>query len=93
MACGRAVVSTRIGAEGLNVSDGEVILFADSAKDFAQSISSLLNNPDMALRLGTKARSWVKQNYDWAGIAGYQEDIYRRMLAKKHEFMREAEET
>ncbi len=41
-AAGRAVVSTSIGAEGLNASDGEHLLIADDAKAFGDAIERLV---------------------------------------------------
>src|SRR5579864_7971713 len=44
-AAGKATVSTTLGAEGLDVSNGEEIMLADEPKDFAASVVNLLRNP------------------------------------------------
>jgi polysaccharide biosynthesis protein PslH len=68
MAMSKAVVSTTIGAEGLPVRDGENILLADTPGDFALSVISLLNDSNLRQRLGTSARTLVKDNYSWAKV-------------------------
>jgi glycosyltransferase involved in cell wall biosynthesis len=44
-AAGRAVVSTRLGAEGLPVCDGQELMLADSPEAFAEAVSRLLAAP------------------------------------------------
>ena len=69
MAMGKAVVSTTVGAEGLPVQNAENILLADTPKDFAASVVSLLRNSDQRRRLGAAARRLVQENYSWPKVA------------------------
>lgn len=69
MAMGKAVVSTTVGAEGLPVQTGKNILLADTPKDFAASVVSLLRDSDQRQRLGTAARRLVQENYSWRKVA------------------------
>ena len=71
MALGTPVISTRKGAEGLNVTDGETILIADSPEEFAAAVNRLLNDPDLRTRLSIAGRQLVEAQYDW-GIVGRQ---------------------
>jgi len=64
MAMGLPVVSTRVGAEGLAVQDGENILLADEPSEFAQAILKLLDQPSLRQSLGEKGRE-VAKRYDW----------------------------
>jgi glycosyltransferase involved in cell wall biosynthesis len=66
---GRPVVSTRLGAEGLDVADGRHLLLADQADDFAAAARRLLHDPDLAGRLVAAARQLVAEHYDVARIA------------------------
>lgn len=66
MAMGVPVVSTRIGAEGLPVADGEDLLLADAAGDFAAAILRLADDPDLAQRLAKRARIQVETHYSWS---------------------------
>jgi glycosyltransferase involved in cell wall biosynthesis len=69
MAMSKAVVSTTVGAEGLPVRNGENILLADTPRDFASSVISLLNDSNGRKRLGTSARTLVLENYSWPKVA------------------------
>jgi len=65
----RAVVSTTIGAEGLDVVDGEHILLADDPQAFADAVVGLLRAPERAERIGQQAASHVRAHFGWAAVA------------------------
>jgi glycosyltransferase involved in cell wall biosynthesis len=67
-ACGKPIVSTSLGAEGLNFVDGRDLLLADSAPTFAQTVVRLLPNPDRQAELSRWARR-AAEAYDWSEIA------------------------
>ena len=69
MAMSKAIVSTSVGAEGLAVRAGENILLADTPNDFANSVVSLLRDPNERKRLGTSARALVQEKYSWSKVA------------------------
>ncbi|HEY0715757.1 MAG TPA: glycosyltransferase, partial [Polyangia bacterium] len=69
MAMGKPVVSTRIGAEGLPVNDGQDIALADTPADFAARVLGLLRNPEQRRILGAAGRTLVTENYSWQGVA------------------------
>jgi glycosyltransferase involved in cell wall biosynthesis len=64
-AAGLPVVSTRIGAEGLPVRDGEHLLLADSPGDFVQSVTRLLICPELCSSLGTAGRLLLEKEFTW----------------------------
>jgi len=61
---GRAIVSTSIGAEGLELNDGTHLAIRDGAKDFADECVKLLNDPTRCRTLGANARSVIENWYD-----------------------------
>lgn len=65
MAMGLPVVSTSVGAEGLPVENGREILLADTPEEFADAVLRVLTNPDLALELGDRAGSFVRENCGW----------------------------
>ncbi|HKH91052.1 MAG TPA: glycosyltransferase [Gemmatimonadaceae bacterium] len=65
----RAVVSTTIGAEGLDVADGEHIVLADDPAAFADAVIALLRAPDHAARIGQAAAAHVRAHFGWAAVA------------------------
>jgi polysaccharide biosynthesis protein PslH len=76
MAMGKAVVSTMVGAEGLNVHPGKNVLLAATPNEFAESVISLLRDSDLRRRLGAGARTLVQENYSWGKVA----EIFARTL-------------
>lgn len=68
MAAGLPVVATRKAAEGLPVSDGEEILFAQDGGQFVNRIAQLFENPDLAQSLRARARLMVAKSFAWEAI-------------------------
>lgn len=69
MAAGIPVVSTTVGAEGLEYTDGENILIADSPEQFADGCVRLLSDPDLARRISGNARDLVASRFSWDRVA------------------------
>ena len=78
MAMQRAVISTRLGAEGLPVDSGHDILLADEPEDFARSALSVLSSSTLRDRLAASARKKVAQHYSWDHVAAQMEAILSR---------------
>jgi polysaccharide biosynthesis protein PslH len=68
MAAKIPVVSTTIGAEGLDVADGENILIADSPQAFADRCLALLDSEAERQRLASNAWNLVASNYSWDAV-------------------------
>jgi polysaccharide biosynthesis protein PslH len=64
-AMGMPVVSTPIGAEGLEARHGENILLAEGPDEFASCMVQLLTNPQLRSELGASARQTVMERYSW----------------------------
>ena len=77
MAAGVPVVSTTIGAEGLNLKNNEDILLADSPVDFANCIIKLLGSVLLRKSIIKKGRLKVELEYDWSISAEHSDDLYR----------------
>ncbi len=65
----RAVVSTTIGAEGLDVRDGTHLILADEAATFAEAVTALLRSPERAEEIGQTAASHVRSHFGWGSVA------------------------
>jgi glycosyltransferase involved in cell wall biosynthesis len=63
-AYGRPIVSTAIGAEGLDFRDGSEILIRDDLAEFADACVELLRDGTLARRIGTAARTLCLHRYD-----------------------------
>jgi polysaccharide biosynthesis protein PslH len=73
---GLPVVSTAIGAEGIRYRDGDDLLIADTAADFAAAVVRLWQAPEMANHLGTVGRQTVEGWYDWRSIYRDWDNVY-----------------
>lgn len=62
---GIPVVSTTVGAEGIEARSGEHLLVADEPAAFARAVLSLVQEPREAERLASSARRLVTEKYDW----------------------------
>lgn len=65
MALAKAVVSTTLGAEGIDAENGRDILLADDGPGLARQVASVLGDPAIARRLGDGARRLVVERYSW----------------------------
>ena len=74
LAMGKAVVSTTVGAEGLDLVDGEEILIADEPAAFAAAVLRLLTDASLRRKIGENGRARVERDYDWRSIG---EKLYR----------------
>ncbi len=64
-AAGRAVVSTRLGAEGLPTCDGGNIILADEAGEFARAVSALLECAERRNTIGVAGRRTYETEGTW----------------------------
>lgn len=64
LAMGKAVVSTRLGAEGIPVEHGHSILLADTADAFAEAVATLLADDAAVARLARNGRQACLARYD-----------------------------
>jgi polysaccharide biosynthesis protein PslH len=77
-AAGRAVVSTSIGAEGLEVSPGKHLLIADGAAAFGEKTRQLVDDGELRTALAAEARTLVEERYDWCALGDRLEETLRR---------------
>jgi len=79
MASGCAVISTSIGAAGLNQDVKKAIQIADNETEFVQTVVSLLDNPTVRHDLGQDAIKQVRQYYDWSALIPHLLNAYREL--------------
>lgn len=73
---GMSVVSTTIGAEGIEYRDGENILIADTPESFARAVTRVLQDTAFANLLGRNGRLWLEEKYDWRKIYQAWDQVY-----------------
>ena len=83
MAAGIPVVTTSIGAEGIECEPGLDLLIADDPEEFAGHVVRLLEDQDLAGRMAARARRVVETRYHWEALARSFENVCLEALAKK----------
>jgi glycosyltransferase involved in cell wall biosynthesis len=69
MACGKPVVSTPVGCQGLDLVDGQDALIRASSEDFAGAVCELLAGGVRADALARNARATVEARFSWEAVA------------------------
>lgn len=69
MALGKAVVTTPLGSEGIDGTDGTHFVVADSPGQFAEATTELLSNKRRRLEIGREAHELISREYRWETIA------------------------
>jgi glycosyltransferase involved in cell wall biosynthesis len=70
MALGLPVVSTTVGAQGLDVESGRHLYIANDPQVLAAHVVELLADRRKASAMGVAARQLVEQQYSWTSIVG-----------------------
>jgi len=64
MLAGKVIITTAIGAEGINYTDGLDLLIANNAEEFINAVDKCLNTPGMIENLGQNARKLVMKDHN-----------------------------
>lgn len=68
LAMGIPVVSTRKGAEGLDLNPDNELMIADEPQSFAESVIRLLSDPRLMKRMGDAGRAAIEERYNWSAV-------------------------
>ncbi|WP_269539108.1 glycosyltransferase [Cerasicoccus fimbriatus] len=74
------VVSTTLGAQGLELAHRQELLLADTAEDFAQACHQLMNDQALRQQLAQAGRAKVLGAYTWTALGGRLIDQLNRLL-------------
>ena len=77
----KPVLSTTVGAEGLDVRDGVHLLLRDKPQDLAATAIEMLSAPQRFAHLGVSGRDLIIKHYTWDAIAKVMEDVWRQARA------------
>lgn len=83
LALEKAVVSTTVGAEGLELTAGEHLVIADEAEAFARETVALLRDGERRKALGSAGRRAVVERYDWRAITAPLPELYERLVKER----------
>jgi polysaccharide biosynthesis protein PslH len=79
MAAGVPVVSTRLGAEGIDTKHEESIILAETAEEFCEAIQNLARDSGKSQAIAAAGRQLVLAKYDWSIIGQRLAEIHRRL--------------
>lgn len=79
LAMGRPVVSTTVGAEGLDLAEGLVL--ADAPATLAEAVLEAFARPQAAEARAGVGRALVLARYEWGAIAPVQRALWERVAA------------
>jgi polysaccharide biosynthesis protein PslH len=82
LACGKPVVTTSVGAEGIDAKESDGLFIADNVYDFAQCILNLLKNKKY-LEYYDRAKYYFQSHYNWVDGIKSLEDLYIQLLKYK----------
>ena len=82
MSVGKAVVTTTVGAQGIDYTDGENLLIANTPQEFAQQIKRLVDDPGYCSRVGQAAARLVAEHYDGRRLAARLTDFYQKTMQR-----------
>jgi len=83
LAAGKATVASRRAVEGLDLTDGEHVLLAESDHEFAEAIVALLENADLRRTIAGNAREWALANLRLETRLYAFDRLYERLLANR----------
>jgi glycosyltransferase involved in cell wall biosynthesis len=82
LAIGCPVVSTTLGAQGLDLVHDEHILLADSPAEFAAAIQRLAGDAALRARLRVAGRARILERYGWPSLVQKLEAYYQTLVPR-----------
>lgn len=80
MSIGKTVITTTVGAQGINYTDGVNILIANTPQEFADQIQRCLDDDDFCQRVGHAASQLIAEQYDEAKLSERLVGFYNKQL-------------
>jgi glycosyltransferase involved in cell wall biosynthesis len=83
MAAGLPVVSTTIGVAGLNLRHNKHALVSDDLSELARYTVDLLEDQNLARKIGMSGQAFIRDNFDWKSIVALHDGIYQKAMHDK----------
>lgn len=83
LAASLPVVSSTVGAEGLELTNGRDLVIADTPDAFVEALADAITSPDRARALALQGRSTVSARYDWPMLAERLETVWMAAIAER----------
>ena len=79
LAMGLPVVTTSVGAAGIEAKIGHDLIIADEPKEFASKVIQLLDDPKLRREIGQNGRRLVEEKYNWPDVVNRLDKIYEQI--------------
>ena len=83
MAAGVPVISTRLGAEGIDVKNRENVLLAETASEFRDAITEIIDDHELRDRLLKTGRELVNEHYDWSKLGANLSEFHAALITRR----------
>ena len=83
MSMSKAIVSTSVGAEGIEHTDGSDILLKDTPEDFSDAVVAVMNDASLRQKLEQGGRNLVEAKYDWRAVTDKLSDVFEQAVDKQ----------
>jgi glycosyltransferase involved in cell wall biosynthesis len=80
MACGKPVIVSPLVVDGLGLRSADPVMVAESAGEFADRATALLQHPHLAESLGGRGRRLVLERFDIRAVADRLDDILGHLV-------------
>jgi polysaccharide biosynthesis protein PslH len=80
MALGKTIISTSIGAEGINYTDGENLLIANTPEEFTEKFKLCIDDPGLCSRIGNNARKLIEKEHDIPAVTANLINLYLSLI-------------
>jgi glycosyltransferase involved in cell wall biosynthesis len=78
MAAKLPLITTKVGAEGLDARDGVEIIVRDNPSNIAEAVLKILAEPELAEKIAKNARKLVEEKFSWYKMGEYLDKIYEK---------------
>ena len=85
LALGKTIISTSIGAQGIDYEHGQNILIADTPAEFANQIINCVNSKELCMTISRNARDLSMRKYHYQNTAKKMIDFYKILLNTRNE--------
>ncbi|MBX7052445.1 MAG: glycosyltransferase family 4 protein [Flavobacteriales bacterium] len=79
LALGKAVISTTLGAEGLDCTDRKNIMLADRPDEWLKALDEIMEQPQLTNELGIQGRMHAEQHFDITEITSNLVNFYKEL--------------
>ncbi|RJO65797.1 MAG: glycosyltransferase [Candidatus Omnitrophota bacterium] len=75
----KAIVSTSVGCEGIEVENNKHLLIRDGSVDFANAVLEIMKNDELRIRLGKNGHRLIEEKYEWNTVFGNLDEMIETM--------------